>query len=182
MFENQERKTKTERLFLQYRQFMFNTAYKILKDPYLADDAVQQAFERIIKNLHKIDESNVYKTRSFLSTICQNTAYDIYNSKLYLNNDEEFINEIEDNLNRHNFDPLKLVQDKEIFNCLVQYINELEPIYRDCLVLKFYHDMHDKDIAKVLNINETTARKRLQRGREKLLKRLKKEGLYRETK
>ena len=42
--------------------------------------------------------------------------------------------------------------------------------------------MHDKDIAKVLNINETTARKRLQRGREKLLKRLKKEGLYRETK
>ncbi len=62
MIENNTHKLKFENLYRDYRQLMFYKANEILQDKHLAEDAVHQAFIRIIQNLDKIDENNCHKT------------------------------------------------------------------------------------------------------------------------
>ena len=49
-----KKQTKVEKLYYTYRNFMYDEAYAILNDQSLAEDAVSEAFVRIIKNLDKI--------------------------------------------------------------------------------------------------------------------------------
>lgn len=62
-------KTKTERLYHTYRNVMYVAAYEVLEDNTLAQDAIHESFERIIKNLHKIDEDDTARTCSFLTIL-----------------------------------------------------------------------------------------------------------------
>ena len=84
--ENFHDRLKTERLYLSYRKLMYKEAFEIVQNRHCAEDAVSESFVRIIDNLHKIDEQDCLKTRSFLVIICQNVAKNIYNKKIYLNN------------------------------------------------------------------------------------------------
>ena len=57
----------------------------ILKNNESAEDAVSEAFVRIIKNLDKINEDDRYKTRAFLVIIVRNVSIDILNKKQQYN-------------------------------------------------------------------------------------------------
>ena len=63
-----------EELYVKYRQLMFYVANEILDDAQLAEDAVQEAFIRIAKNMHKINCSNSGSTKAFLVTVVRNVA------------------------------------------------------------------------------------------------------------
>lgn len=53
-------------LYENYKICMYKEAYRILKDTQLAEDAMQQAFIKIINSLNKIELEDAVKTRSFL--------------------------------------------------------------------------------------------------------------------
>ena len=72
--ENFSDRFKIERLYMCYRNLMYKEALEIVQNPHSAEDAVSESFVRIIKNLHKIDEQDRPKTRSFLVIICRNVA------------------------------------------------------------------------------------------------------------
>ena len=72
--ENFSDRFKIERLYMCYRNLMYKEALEIVQNPHSAEDAVSESFVRIIKNLHKIDEQNRPKTRSFLVIICRKVA------------------------------------------------------------------------------------------------------------
>ena len=63
--ENQNDRSKTERLYHTYKPVMAGVAYNILKDKYLAEDAVHQSFIRVINNLQKLMKMIVTKPRDF---------------------------------------------------------------------------------------------------------------------
>lgn len=81
MIENSSDQTKFEELYLTYKKTMFYVATDILKDAYLAEDAVHQAFIRIIENLDKINQIDCHKTRSFIVIITKNIAIDNYRKR-----------------------------------------------------------------------------------------------------
>ena len=60
---------------------MYKVAIRILNDEHLAQDAVQEAFIRIVKNLDKINEVNCNRTRAFIVIIIRNASIDIYRSR-----------------------------------------------------------------------------------------------------
>ena len=72
---------KFEQLYLAYRQVMFYAANSILKDPAMAEDAVHQAFIRILNHMGKIGEVHCPQTRSFVVIIVRNVAINLYNSR-----------------------------------------------------------------------------------------------------
>ena len=53
MLDTQEEKSKFEEIYIQYRKLMFVCAKSILKDDALAEDAVHNAFIKIIRHLQK---------------------------------------------------------------------------------------------------------------------------------
>ena len=65
---------KLEALYREYKSKMLSKAYSVLRDEGLAEDAVHNAFMRILKNLDKIDEVKSSRTRGFVLVITANVA------------------------------------------------------------------------------------------------------------
>ncbi len=79
MVEDEKSRPKLELLYNNYKYTMLYVAKSILKDQYLAEDAVHKAFIKIIDNLHKIDDQLCNKTKSFLVIVVRNISIDMYN-------------------------------------------------------------------------------------------------------
>jgi len=178
MLDEEAETDKAERLFTKYKEAMFCVAFSILNDVHLADDAVSQSFVKLLKNIDRIDEENEKKTSSYMTVVCKNIAINMLRKNIYLNIDENITERIEDKQNPNNTDPALIVQERESFNLLIDFINSMDKRYREVIILKYYHGMDNCKIAEILDIKESTVRKRLARGKEILLKMLKNCGEY----
>ncbi|MCL2838848.1 MAG: sigma-70 family RNA polymerase sigma factor [Oscillospiraceae bacterium] len=165
-------RTKLERLHARYSRLMLSVAYKILNDSYLAEDAVQQSFEKIIKNLHKIDEKNVLTTRNFVVIICRNVSLNFYRDKC--DNQSGDIDDV--NIESAEPSPANIVIDNESVEKIVNAIEKLPLIYRDVLSLRISGEYSAKEIAQILDISVETVNKRLFRARKTLAKSLERGG------
>ena len=102
--------------------------------------------------------------------ICKNIAIDIYNSnkkisKIEVMGDElDFIGTDSDN------NPLNILITNESIRILIDSIKQLNPIYRDVLLLKYDSCLSNEEIAHLLQISQAVVRKRLERGKKLLIK------------
>lgn len=165
---------KIEMLYNKYKFFMYEQAYNILNDTYMAEDAVHQAFIKIIKNIDKIEDINSTKSRNFLGVICRNVAIDLYNEKkqkfvpieeIEILEDKklEFVNEI-------------IISDESVRR-IKDAINRLPVIYKDTLLLERFYGYSQKEIAEILGISIEAVYKRSIRARNMLLKILESEAI-----
>lgn len=162
--------TKLEQLYYTYRKFMFVVGFEILADGALAEEAIQISFERIIKSGIIIDDRDEKKVKSLLKVICRNVAIDILRK---MGKEVPMYDNIPD---RRYDDVADVIINKENLTRLLDCINSLRPIYRDVMMLKFYHGYANREIAKMLGITEDTVRKRIERGRKELKILLEKEA------
>ena len=75
--DSERERTKFEQVYLTYRQVMFYTANSILRDPQLAEDAVHQAFLRILDHMQNIGEVECPQTKSFVVIIVRNISINL---------------------------------------------------------------------------------------------------------
>lgn len=174
--ENFHDRLKTERLYLSYRKLMYKEAFEIVQNQHCAEDAVSESFVRIIDNLHKIDEQDCLKTRSFLVIICRNVAKNIYNKKIYLNNQPDAYDDVLPEDVSESSDSLDILVKKETLSEIAGIIKNLDPIYRDVFLLKNVHGVSRAEIAAIFGISEEAVKKRLVRAKSKILKELEKRG------
>lgn len=66
LLDTQTEQEKFEQLYYQYKRLMYWIANHILGDSHLAEDAVHEAFLKIIKNFHKIGEIHCPRTKNFV--------------------------------------------------------------------------------------------------------------------
>ena len=174
--ENFHDRLKTERLYLSYRKLMYKEAFEIVQNRHCAEDAVSETFVRIIDNLHKIDEQDCLKTRSFLVIICRNVAKNIYNKKIYLNNQPDAYDDVLPDDVSESSDSLDILVKKETLSEIAGIIKNLDPIYRDVFLLKNVQGVSRAEIAAIFGISEEAVKKRLVRAKSKILKELEKRG------
>ena len=141
ILELEEDKIKFEKVYEKYRQIMFYVANKILKDDHLSEDAVHNAFLRIIKNIDKIDEVDSPRTKAFIVIIVERIAIDFYR---------------------------KRKREKVSESNLAIALAKLNESYFQVLSLKFQYGFSNKEIANALNLGEENVYKRIQRARKKL--------------
>ncbi len=159
-------KTKFERVYETYRHSMLYAAMRILKDHNLAEDAVHEAFLRIMNHLHKINENDCHKTRKFLVVTVEHLAYDMYNKRK--RRGESFLYE--------ETEEIHTADDEEEIHHIVRLIKQLPATYSHLMVLRFVEGFSDQECAQLLNLSEPAVRKRLERGRKLLKERLEEEG------
>ena len=164
MIDSEEDKNKFEILYFKYRQLMFRVANDILKDEYLAEDAVHFAFEKIMKNLDKIEAIECPKTKGFVVIVVKRVAIDFYRKRkkeyvVALNQDEE--------IGAGTTYVEQSVIDK-IEHPLIKGILLLPHHYSEIILLKYSHNYTEKQIAKLLGLSEENVKKRLQRAKKKL--------------
>lgn len=167
-------RSKAERLYYAYRKLMYKVAFDILHDKHLAEDAIGEAFVKIIKNLHKIGEENCPRTKNFLVIICRNTAINMYNKR----NKQCYYDETVDTLSDiASPSTEELVITKESILAVSEVIKGLKPIYRDVIFLTRVYAYSVKDTATLLGISEDAVKKRLSRARTLLSEELKRQKI-----
>lgn len=150
MLDSEEEKSKFESLYLTYRKLMFHVANGILNDEGLAEDAVHQAFLKILENFDKVGEISCHKTRSYVVIIVRNAAINMYNSR-----------------KRHFAVPIE-----EAAFCAaeekLERTDDLDGLAKAVLKLKYVQEFSNAEIAGMLGISEAAVRKRLKRARRML--------------
>ena len=150
MIDNSDDKVKFEKVYKNFKNIMLNRAYEIVKERQLAEDAVHNAFLKIINNLPKIYEPDSNSTKWYVIVI----AKKIYNKENKILKAE--LTDMESDFNLE-----AIVEDKNIVEKVKREIDLLPEIYRDTMSLKYYNDLSNKEISSVLSIPISTVKKRL---------------------
>lgn len=160
---------KLERLYHLYKQDMFKSAHSILRNRDDAQDVVQTSIIKISQAIHKIDEIESNKTRSFIITVVRNTALDLFRKKNN-NNSTSLIDVAYATLESETPSPEEFVMRISDAEWLASKISEIHPDYADIIMLKYYDDLTDDEISSLLGISSAATRVRLYRARKALKK------------
>lgn len=79
MIDTDEGKNKFEMVYTKYKDLLYYIAHTILKDVQLSEDAVQDAFFALAKNMKNFQSQSCNQIRNYLIIIVRNAAYRIYN-------------------------------------------------------------------------------------------------------
>lgn len=163
--ETQAEKSKFETLYLAYQQMMYALAFRILHNECDAEDAVHAAFVKLAENMDKISDPMCPKTKSYIVTIVENKAIDIYRAKQrhpHVAYDEETVGL-----------QVEYRGENELARCMAQ----LPAKYRNVLLLKYSHGYDTKEVASILGISVENAYKLEQRAKAKLEKLCRERGI-----
>ena len=157
-----EEKCKVELLYEQYNQLMYVVAYKILNHEQDAEDAVIEAWMKIIRHLDKINEISCQETKSFIVIVSERVAIDIYRKNRRRADRTIALDDYESS---PYFATRNLgFEEVEIYNVM----RSVPKLYSDVLILNYVNNLSIKEIADILNTTENTVAKRLSRGRAML--------------
>ena len=157
-----EEQKEFERIYYKYKELMYYIAYDVLKDTYMAEDAVQNTFLKIIDmyNLLKFDNENQLK--SFICILTKNNAISIYRKRKH-----ELFLDFEKEMNSQSYFAPNIVNTVEN-KMIIMRIFDLPDIYKDVLILKFFNGFSNKEISNTLEISEINVRKRIERAKSYL--------------
>lgn len=157
-------------LYNTHRQSMFFIANQVLHDDYLAEDAVHDAFLRVAKTIDRIDFS--LNPRNLLLTIAKNAAltartardHEIFTFDSVGINYTDTAYDLEEHFNA--------LSDVEV---IMRIVDSMPHEYGTVFRLKYTHDLTYRQISSLLDISVDSAKKRIQRIKERI-KSILKEG------
>jgi len=161
------------RLIDNYKNMVYNLAYRMSNSPHEAEDISQEAFLRAYQSLARFNPS--YKFSTWLYQITLNIIRDKFKRKeidyVSLDTpvetvDSEFFPQPADFTNN----PEQIITQKENIQAIQQAILSLPLKYREVLVLRHLQDLSYIEIANILKLPQGTVKIRLYRAREQLRK------------
>ncbi len=176
LIEEDDNKTKLEKLYVLYSKKMWYAANSVLSDAYLAEDAVHNAFIGIAKNIKKISDVESAKTLAYVITASKNAAIDMLRQRKGLN--EANIDDLYDVSDKESSSLYEAVETEEL---VVNILKQMPETYRDVLYLLLAEQMTEKEIAILLGRKPGTVHQQVKRGRT-ILKKLMKGVLSNENK
>ena len=161
MLETADERLKIEEIFHTYGNLMYHVANKILNNNHDAEDAVQQAMLAIYQNLEKFSEIKCPQSRSFIVTVVERKAIDLYRAKqrnAVVPFEDEFVNV-----------PAPSVMEAAVERTdLAKAMAMLPTRYRELLFLKFDNGYSEREIAVMCSMTEANVKKTIQRAKKKL--------------
>jgi RNA polymerase sigma-70 factor (ECF subfamily) len=161
---------KLKKLYETYEQPMYRIAYAILHNTTQAEDAVSDAFLKIIKNINKINETDSISTKNYIIKIIKSTSINIYREN---KNASENTTELDDTafqISDENSSAEKILNDFESKAEINDFLSKLSPKDREIIILRCIQELSFREISLKLSISEPTARKRFERARKSILK------------
>ncbi len=153
-------------LYRLYEQPMYRIAYAVLHDVSLAEDAVSDAFMKIIPRLHKLGEPDSPKTKAYIVKVIKSVSIDQYRRcrKRYCH--EQAIDEYALQIPDASQDIASFEDSDSLQKALLADLSDAD---RDMIKLRCLDGLSWKETSQKLSISETTLRKRFERARKRLI-------------
>lgn len=174
LIDDDYQRSKFEKLYLNYKDFLLKSIIKYTNDLHVAEDALQETWHIIIKNIDRIEADNEKKTKSFIYIIAKNKTLSILKkmrATSFISLDEISEQESDPKITAN-------LEEKELVAILINKILAMPDIYRDVLYLSLMQGYSCKKIAEMLSLNINTVKSRLKKGKEIIHNFLKEEKSY----
>jgi len=155
--------TFIEACYELYEQKMFRVALAILRDETLAEDAVQDAFLKLIRHKVYFNNADADDCKRYILTVIKNTSINLYNKR----KNENKVVSFAENLEAVCADEAAITDDNNDTGAeCTPLMNSLPEKYYDvveCLVIR---DFSVRETADRLGITEANVRKRYERAKK----------------
>lgn len=148
-----------DELYRLYEQPMYFEAYKILRDEYLAEDAVHEAFLRLIRNRDKIADANSPAVRRYAYKAIKSAALDLYRKQKKQRENCCQLDEVVENT---------YAAEEALTDTPLLLISQLPQKYASVMRCLFINGLSIRETSAVLKISENLVRKRCERARKLL--------------
>lgn len=157
------------RLVEEHQTHVYNLCYRMLGEPEAAEDAAQESFLRAYQNLHRYDRNRPFAT--WLLSIAAHYCIDrLRRRKLSIFSMDE---ENEDGTTFEIADPASLDpegesvkrEDRDHLHILLKSLDETD---RAAVILRYWYDYSEMEIAETLNLTVSAVKSRLHRSRRTL--------------
>lgn len=151
-----------------YQTHVYNLCYRMLGEPESAEDAAQETFLRAYQHLHRYDRRRPFAT--WLLSIAAHYCIDRLRrrkfSMLSIDQDEDDGGfELPDGDSPNPESELIHSEQRERMQGL---LTRLDSIDRAAIVLRYWHDSSEAEIAEALNLTVSAVKSRLHRARREL--------------
>ena len=164
MLDTPEEKIRFEQIYLKYRGLMYHVADSILHDRQEAEDAVHNAFLRVIKKFSKFQNTPAKDLAPQIVVIARNEAISLLRK-------------------RKDTDPLEdwggfaeTAEEVSDYHALVDTFTRLPQTYRAAMEMKLLLGYSDVEIAAKLGLSKKAVSVRISRGRQLLRDIVEREG------
>jgi RNA polymerase sigma-70 factor (ECF subfamily) len=154
-----------EVLVNRYYKAIFSYIYRSTGQYHTSYDLTQDVFIKMLKAIKSFDR-RIGNFKNWIFKIAVNTVKDYFKGSGYRSFKE--MTEIDENKIDEGENIVELLSRISQRNEIKKALIELPGYQRDAIILKFYHDMRIKDIALVMDTNESTVKSRLKQGIDKL--------------
>lgn len=148
-----------EKCYKLYEQKMYQVAYRILNDEGMAEDAVQNAFLKLIKSNTYFKDPKSDDCKRYIITVIKNASITIYNRQ---KKEQEVICFSDQSEQFEKKEEHEIDEEREQIRAAIHQLPEKYYLVLDCMVIK---EMSVKDTAKELAITEAAVRKRFERAK-----------------
>ena len=163
-------------LVAEYSTTMYRVAYSVMRNAAEAEDAVQEAFLRVLKHRDKLSE--IRDLRVWLVRITWNVVLD-KKRRSKTRPENEDISDFARVLPASNRRADEILISSQEHNRILRAIDQLPLKERQALLLSAVQDLSNAEIAEVLGTTESSIRSRIFRARRELSELLAKQGVSR---
>lgn len=169
MLDTPEEKVRFEQIYLKYRGLMYRVADSILRNRQDAEDAVHNAFLRIIKHFKKFQTTPVEDLAPQVVVIARNEAISLLRKR-------------KGDAPLEDWDGLAASSESvSDYHALVDSFTRLPQTYRAVMEMKLLLGCSDGEIAAKLGLSKTAVSTRISRGRQLLRDVVEREGFLLEA-
>lgn len=149
-----------EKLYKDNKQLMYKTAFSVLHNPEQAEDAVQEAFLRIIKNFSKFSSYSCNENVAYLVIIVRGISLNMLAAgKRTTKLDDDIPSS--DNIE-------KTTEGDIAYEQIVRNIERLSPALKNIATMLWVGNLSESEIAELLGMNINTVRSSVSRARKQL--------------
>lgn len=154
------------------KQYRFT--YQYVKDPYLAQDILQEVYIIVLKNLNTLKNPRLFV--SWLNQINFRICFNVYQKELRHSQQLGLEEGFKGSHSPHpSTSPEDQMQEKARQTELMEQILSLHPKEAQSIIMKFYNDMTIEEIANAMDCSKSTVKRNLAHGKAHLEELLRKD-------
>ena len=159
--EDESRRSFVESIYHQEAASLVRLARIFTDDRASAEDIVQEAFIRLFRAADRIDDPQ--RSAAYVRSIVLNLARD-HNRRglMSLRHQNSMVDE---RVPREPSEVLELSDDQER---VLSALQSLSPRQRDCLVMRYYYELSEREISEALDISANSVKTHCRRGLDAL--------------
>lgn len=173
MIDGETKRKEFSHIYHRYADSVFRKILYILKNQQDAEDAVQETWLKVAKNIDRLNDMEDRAIGAYIMKIAYHQAINIIRQKEKTTSYDE--NETEPSVSE---DALFYLCEQADIQDIKACFASLPVHYRNVLSLYFFYHHSIPEIAKLLNEKQSTINSRFTRGRKQLISLLERRGFH----